>query len=293
MSPLPDFLGLGAERAGTSWIYACLQEHPELCMPEKELHFFSRDPYWNRGLEAYADNFASCRTDRMIGEYSTSYLSSPDAPERIHECLPDVRLIVSLRDPIDRAYSSYRNDRAAGDLPRGTSFGEAVATYDKYRRGGRYATHLNRYREHFDSEDLLVLRYERLAEDPEEFLKTIFRFLKVDDSFVPSMVYERINASRPVRFRGLSKYLNRVAKWLRRGRWTRAFWWSAKRLGLGDLIRSLNARSDSSEGPNREGVRQLRKDLHEEVRELRSLLGWEDAWTENFPRVKTEEKTNA
>lgn len=283
MAPLPDFLGIGAERAGTSWIYACLQEHPELCMPYKELHYFSRERNWKKDPTWYRNHFSNCSSQQLLGEFSTSYLSCEAAPERIHETIPEARLIVSLRDPIDRAYSSFRNDRASGNLPEDTSFAKAVTEHDRYTTRGRYATQLRRFREYFGPEDLLVLRYESIEGNPRGFLRSIFRFLGVDESFVPSMMNERINASRRVRFQGFDKYLNRVSKWFRGQRWTRPFWWTAKRLGVGRLIRAANTRDEESEGPDPESVEYLRKELVPEVQKLRFMLDWDDVWTDNFP----------
>src|SRR5438045_5070609 len=91
----PDFIGIGAQRTGTSWIYACLYEHPEICMPRKEINFFSRERNWTRGFEWYEQIFAECPSRTIAGEFSTSYLSDAQAPARIKDRYPAVRLIVS------------------------------------------------------------------------------------------------------------------------------------------------------------------------------------------------------
>jgi hypothetical protein len=92
----PDFIGIGAQRTGTSWIYACLYEHPQVCMPQKEIGFFSRDRNWSRGFEWYEQIFAECPPGAIAGEFSTSYLTDTDVPARMVDRYAGVRLIASL-----------------------------------------------------------------------------------------------------------------------------------------------------------------------------------------------------
>src|SRR5436190_128677 len=152
----PDFIGIGAQRTGTSWIYACLYEHPQICMPRKEINFFSRDRNWSRGFEWYEGIFAECRPAAIAGEFSTSYLPDPETPTRIRHRYPEVRLIVSLRHPVDRAYSNYLNDIVAGEVLSGQGFQEALREHPEYVEAGRYAQHLRNYLDLFPREQLLV-----------------------------------------------------------------------------------------------------------------------------------------
>ncbi len=115
-----DFIGVGAQKSGTSWAYACLYEHPEICAPVKEIHFFSR-PRYEEGKEWYEGHFKKCEEGLLRGEFSTSYLYSEESPERIHACYPNAKLIAILRNPIDRAYSQYRNTIKAGDISEAVS----------------------------------------------------------------------------------------------------------------------------------------------------------------------------
>ena len=65
----PGFIGIGAQRTGTSWLYACMYEHPQVCMPRKEINFFSRERNWKRGYEWYERVFAECPADAVVGEF--------------------------------------------------------------------------------------------------------------------------------------------------------------------------------------------------------------------------------
>ena len=81
----PDFIGLGAQKSGTSWIYTCLSEHPEVYMPVKEVQFFSQESNWSKGYGWYEDILEKCPPGTKAGEFSTSYLVSAAAPQRIYQ----------------------------------------------------------------------------------------------------------------------------------------------------------------------------------------------------------------
>src|SRR5579859_8087528 len=106
--PLPNFLHLGPSKTGSTWLHEVLISHPEIYFTgAKDLYFFSR--YYDRGLGWYAAQFRDARPEHeIIGEFSQDYLACPEGPERIRECLgPDVRLMVTLREPCARSFSSY------------------------------------------------------------------------------------------------------------------------------------------------------------------------------------------
>jgi hypothetical protein len=276
----PDFIGIGAQRTGTSWMYACLYEHPEICMPRKEINFFSRDRYWTRGFDWYEGIFAECPPTTMTGEFSTSYLSDADTPARIRDRYPAARLIVSLRQPVDRAYSSYLNDIAAGVVPRSTRFGEALRSHPEYVDGGRYARHLRPYLELFGRDQLLVSIFDDARRDPLGAIQEIYCFLGVDPSFRPSLLDRPVGVGRVPRVQWIERGVIDAAAALRTRPALRPVWWTAKRLGLGDRVRALNTRpadgASGLEAPEREA---LMRELEPDIRALEQLLhrqlhGW-------------------
>lgn len=279
MGQPPDFIGLGAQRAGTSWIYACLYEHPDIYAPIKEVHFFSREAAWSRGYEWYESTFRKRPSDAKAGELSTSYLSSPETPARIRDRYPDVKLFVSFRNPVDRAYSNYLNDLVAGRVNQGTDFGEALSEHSEYVYQGLYATHLARFLELFRSDQVLAMVYEDSLTDPVEFVQKIYRFLGVDPSFVPSMAHSQVNAGRVPRFPTWDRLARKASISLRTMRMHR-LWWAIKRAGGGDLVRGLNTRrSDAGRGPSRSESHRLYKTFESEILGLEQLLerdfkGW-------------------
>ena len=126
--PLPDFLVIGAARSGTTSLYRYLERHPAIAAASmKEIHYFSID-HW-RGVEWYRAHFPTAMTRKIVtwrgdarcqtGEATPYYLFHPLAPERIADALPDIRLVILLRNPIDRAFSHYLHEVALGieELP--------------------------------------------------------------------------------------------------------------------------------------------------------------------------------
>lgn len=107
----PDFLIIGAAKAGTTWLQHCLRHHPDVYIPLDELQYFTRrydrsappcpDPEW------YSQHFQGAKPDQVIGENSNTYLSFRTTAKRIHTVLPNVKLVALLRNPVDRVYSGY------------------------------------------------------------------------------------------------------------------------------------------------------------------------------------------
>ena len=99
---LPDFLGIGTQKGGTTYLHALLQHHPQIFLATpKEQHFFSL--HWQRGEQWYADQFAQAESHQCCGEVTPYYLFHPEVPQRIKSQLPAAKLIVLLRDPVERA----------------------------------------------------------------------------------------------------------------------------------------------------------------------------------------------
>lgn len=175
---LPNFLYIGPDKAGSSWLHEALLEHDQIFMsPAKDLYFFDR--YYDRGLTWYAEQFKGAEAHhRVVGETCPDYLASPAAPARIAKDLPGVRLMVTLREPVSRALSSYLYMRKHGLGP--PSFGEALTTFPDLVEHGRYATQLRRYLEYFSKEQIHIALFDDLQADPQGFVDGVFRFLGLE-----------------------------------------------------------------------------------------------------------------
>ena len=208
---LPDFLGLGALKAATTYLDVLLRGHPQLCLPAnlKEVQFFNR--HYDRGPEWYASLFSQCE-GRRRGEISPQYLADEDCPSRIAAVLPNVRLVVSVRDPVQRAYSQYKH--WVEEQGYGEPFDGFLAEHPSVLARGEYFRLICRYLEHFPLERIHLLLAEELVRRPEPVLRDLFAFLGVDPSAAPAPVARPQNVSTVPRFHRLYVGTKRVTRWL-------------------------------------------------------------------------------
>lgn len=242
-----DFIGIGAQRSGTSWTYACLYEHPEICIPIKEIHFFSRERFAN-GKEWYEANFKNCDATKIKGEFSTSYLYSEETAERIHSMYPDTKIIAIIRNPISRAFSQYGNAIKGGEIPESMSFEEYYTKDASVLAQGMYTKQLERYFNLFDTSQILVLVYEDNKKDPQKFMEQIYSFLGVDSNFVPSMLHDEINISRVPKHIWIEKRMHTFSEFLRRNGLDKVVH-IIRQSGLPELVRSVNTKPKKAEKP--------------------------------------------
>ena len=240
--PTPNFLIIGAQKCGTDALYHALQQHPDIAMSaNKEPFFFLMDGrlpdyrlpgprYVNRLVydwNAYLQLFADADGKRAIGEASAIYLSSY-VPEktaaRIRDRIPEAKLIALVRQPAERAYSAYNFYRARDFEPL-ASFAEALAaepariqannTPDfRYRMNGFYYANLKPYYDLFPREQIRVYLFEEWNADPAGTLRSIFRFLDVDENAPVSV--ERRNVTHQYRSQRLHRFLARPRRFGKR-----------------------------------------------------------------------------
>ncbi|MEZ4774711.1 MAG: sulfotransferase domain-containing protein [Bacteroidia bacterium] len=191
---LPNFLIIGAPRAGTTWIQKNLIQHPDIYMPsKKEIHFFDR--FYEEGIGYYENYFEGVSGQTAIGEATPAYLHRENVPQRIYDHLGPIRMIVTLRNPVDRLYSRYWNSRGKFIENKGLSFEEKVMAKPEFIEEGFYAAHLSRYYEIFPRENILVMFFDDIKKDSDGFLKQIFEFIGVDPDFDSSISDKRVNTS--------------------------------------------------------------------------------------------------
>lgn len=212
LRPLPNFLIIGAQKAGTTALYAYLRRHPDITGPSwKEVSFFDR--HYVRGEAWYRGNFPNAlRARGLIGEASPSYLFHPLAPRRASALVPGAKLIALVRNPVDRAFSHYQHEVALRREP--LSFEEALAAEDErlrgeeakiradpayfsqawwnytYRARGRYAEQLERWLTFFPREHLLVLPSDELLAQPARVHARVLDFLGAAPQ--PLQAYPRV-----------------------------------------------------------------------------------------------------
>lgn len=203
---LPNFLGIGANRSGSTWIARNLMEHPDIFLPrKKELHFFDR--HYDQGLTYYEDEFSMWSGERAVGEVTPQYFHDPSITPLIKKHLPNIKMFVSLRNPIERAYSQYWRMVATSSVGQTTTFEDVLESNELVLQIGRYYDHLMRFYEYFAKEQILIMIYDDLKSDPSAFLSDLFIFLGVEDGFSSELVEQRINAAASLQSLSRSKSL--------------------------------------------------------------------------------------
>ncbi|MCB1614738.1 MAG: sulfotransferase [Pseudomonadales bacterium] len=211
-SVLPDFIIVGTQKGGTSSVYNALSQHPRISpAKKKEVHYF--DQHFDQSLQWYSSHFYRTHNGDRTGEASPFYLFHPLCAERIASILPAVKIIVLLRNPVDRAYSHYqhmcrrgietlsfdqaikaekkRTETGWQKLLRGEIISSSPLQQFSYVRRGLYLEQLLRYENLFPRTHIKVLCSEDFYHSPLPFLSTLYEFLDVDPAFQPEDLLPR------------------------------------------------------------------------------------------------------
>jgi hypothetical protein len=218
---LPNFIIIGVAKGGTTSLHRYLDQHPQVFMsPIKETNFFACEdaraetrtgevhppnpPYYRaKTLDEYEALFAGVSGEIAIGEASPRYFGCPTTPQRIYDCIPEVKLVASLRNPADRAFSGFlmrvRKGRAALDMQ------QRLTPDSHHVREGFYYNQLKRYFDIFPKEQIKICLFEEFKEDPAGAVQDLFKFLGVDTNCVPDTSIRHNPGSIP-----RSRLLNRL-----------------------------------------------------------------------------------
>jgi len=198
-----DFVGIGAPKSGTKWLWARLREHPHLFLPEqKELYYFNeesfedpsiRNPNAGKPSGWYASFFDDALPGQLRGEISPVYLSSRSAPSSLRRAAPDAKLFAILRDPTERTFSDYLYRSQRGTIAP-MSFEDALERDPAIVDRSRYGEQLERWLEAFPREALHVMLFDDLRTDAASLFRGLCRFLGVSDD-VDRVEPEAINVS--------------------------------------------------------------------------------------------------
>lgn len=271
MARLPNFLHLGAGKAGSTWLHETLSLHPEVYLTEaKDLYYFSR--YYDRGPQWYRSHFTAARPEHtVVGEVCPDYLATArHTAGRIRETLgTDVRLMVTLRDPADRAFSAYLYAQKFGSAA--PTFRETVERLPEILEEGRYGTQLETFVRAFGVERVHVSLFDDLERDPQGFLDATTDWLGVRRlPLSPEQLAAKLPASK-ARSLALARGAQRGAQWLRDHN-------QARVVGLvkrSSLLQDALYRPLGTDRPemSAEDVTFVRATLGDEVRRAEELCG--------------------
>jgi hypothetical protein len=193
-----DFIGVGAARCGTSWIARCLREHPAIFLPEKkELHYFNDDRRYEPSLAGLIPYFEDAETGQLLGEFTPRYMIDATAMERIGRAFPRAKILVMLRDPVDRAFSQWCyfrfNKKKEGEADFRTALGGFYR--EDYVIKSLYAPQIERLLKLFDRKSVWAALFDDIREDPAGLIRGLYRFLGVADDYLPPTAGRVINRS--------------------------------------------------------------------------------------------------
>ena len=269
----PMFIGLGAQKCASTWLYQVLATHPQVRLPTlKEIDFFSY--HYDRGFQWYERHFEGFEGVYRTGEISPSYFHDPAAPARVRGYRRDMKLLLTLRDPVDRALSNHKHEVRLGHFTGADlSFEAGLANNPMYVEQGLYGKHLANWLRHFPRAQVYVALMEDISAEPERVAREVFRFLGVDDAFESSAVARRFNASFATRSKSLTKLKDEIYRWSRSPAvgW---LWSTAAGIGARDVYRRLNVIESEAviPPPRPQTLRELRERFARDIRELERLL---------------------
>lgn len=236
----PDFLVIGAQKSGTTWLWNMLDQHPETDLPKvKEIHYFGSSELYSKGADWYYKNFEDTDPQLITGEASTTYFfdrvpfwyndtnnleydsALPPLPELVAKELPKSKIIILLRDPVRRAVSAYLHWMKQGELSPSVGLKRTVSNHPRLRivEYGDYVRHLVAWYDAFPKNQILVLNFEDdVVRDPGSGLRKTFEFLGLDKAFQPSQKEKSIHKSWTWTRIVASYYAGPFRHWIKFGR---------------------------------------------------------------------------
>jgi sulfotransferase family protein len=199
---LPNFMIIGVAKAGTTSLFRYLDQHPQVFIcSEKGTNYFGYEDaiawkwadegappalrhFQAKSFEEYEALFAGVSDEIAIGEVSPQYFRCPTAAQRIHECVPDVKLVASLRNPADRAFSGFMMRTRRGEAVKGIY--EELTPDSSHVKEGFYYKRLKRYLDIFPKDHIKIFLFEEFKKDPAKIIAALYEFLGVDATFVPN-----------------------------------------------------------------------------------------------------------
>jgi len=268
------FIGIGAQKCASSWLFDILADHPEAALSgKKELDFFSY--HYENGYEWYEQQFSNKPGAKAVGEISPSYFNEASVPERAKLYSPDLRILLSLRDPVERALSQHRHLVRIGTVSGPDyRFEKALADNPSYIEQGLYATHLSRWLESFPENQIFVVLMDDIKNHPDETARKVYRFLGIAEDHQSAALHEKSNPSYVVRSRGLDSVVCTL-----RGVATRlgidSVWRGLGRLGFQRLYRKMNRQPSNAiiPPPLPETLVELRRHFKSSTLKLQDMLG--------------------
>ena len=257
---------IGPQKTGTTWLYRCFKEHPEIIVPFKDkTHFY--DLNWTKNEDWYTQQFPRANPKSVILDPTPSYFRNPLAPQRIHEYNPTAKIIICVREPITRAFSHYWHEKRKKSISYG--FEDVLGNYDLYCswiETGFYAYHIERYLEYFDRKQILVQFFDLLENDPQKFFIEACDFIGISSDFLPSIINVKVNEGIGLSRAKSVRRLVVIREYLEKLKMQRTV---AVLQSLWDLQKQLVSRqSDSRTERDRETIHDVNRNVVSELQQI-------------------------
>ena len=190
----PGFIIVGPQKCATSWVFECLKDHPEVYMPETDaVDYFNinlhKDEDW------YLQHFEDADESDIVGEESPTYIRDERVPKRLYDYFgEDIKIIMILRNPVDRAFSQYWHEKGREKIDR--EFEEMLDVYDLYSDWvlpGFYYYHLTRFMGYFERDQIKIMIFDDLVESDKDFIQEIYEFIGANPDYEPSKLNQKVN----------------------------------------------------------------------------------------------------
>lgn len=223
-----NFLIIGAQKSGTTWLVDQLRTHDGVFIPREEIHFFDKEQHYQQGIAWYHQHFTQGRSNQLLGEKTPDYLTTKceefqafsNIAGRIADYSKEIKLIVILRNPVQRAISAANHMIRMGHVNPFTSLHNLVG--EKRNKEaltfgvleyGNYSFFIKKYQKVFGRKKLLILNYEQdVKKNPENGLKKVADFLGVENNFKPEILNKKSNMFNQSKPALIAKYYLPKAK---------------------------------------------------------------------------------
>jgi len=284
-----DFIGIGAPKCGTTWLFYGLGQHPKICLSEpKEVNYFNSEDFsvplaqrngenhcvnvnHNKPVEWYARHFSHCLTNSLKGEFSPTYIYDKDAAKRIQLCFPDVKLLVCLRNPANNIYSIYWARRRYRKVETSETFEKALESDPRYLNQGYFGKHLKRFLNFFDRKQMKVVLLEDIVDRPGETIRDVFGFLNLDPDVPLDMQRTPKNRAKKSWTVSLEPWMKKFSAFLIEHNQA-ALLNRIRKLGIRDAVLKVSTVERQYPEMRPETRKQLNEIFHEDLGELETIL---------------------
>lgn len=266
-----NFLGIGVPKCGTTWIYENLKKHPKICVSQvKETDFFTKNRE-ESDLKEYKQYFNHCSKDKIKGEYSVNYFHDERAPERISDFFPNNKLILSLRNPVDREISEYfHNLRHIGEISEERA-NNRLKTLFKGEKN-YYSYYLKKWLDYFEKEQFHIILMDDVKENPKQVLSNLYNFLDVDSDFVPDNLDQKSNTSHSYTFPKIQGKLANVYSEVKTKPKLNKFLENSGIYGFGKWVKNLNSEDFDKPKVYKDTRKQIYNCFKKDIAELEDLI---------------------